>query len=114
MSNVSKPCNIKPSSETLLMAYDECNKEHEISIGDLEIVPQIDVEEALQVSPTISGLKAKDNQLQSQVDNINDVKIPTLTDAAQVAKELAQDAAQRVDNEQQVLAEMADNIVMLK
>ena len=114
MSNVSKPCNIKPSSETLLMAYDECNKEHEISIADLEIVPQIDVEEALQVSPTIWWLKTKDAQLQSQIDNINDVKIPTLTDAAQVAKELAQDAAQRVDNEQQVLSEMADNIVMLK
>jgi len=54
MSNVSKPCNVKPSSETVLMAYDDCNKEHEISIADLELVPQTDVEAALQTSPTIS------------------------------------------------------------
>lgn len=114
MSNVSKPCNVKPSSETVLMAYDDCNKEHEISIADLEIVPQTDVEQALQTSPTISWLKAKNAQVQSQIDNINDVKIPTLTTAIQAAKDAAENAAWVVWDEQQVISELNDNIVMLK
>jgi len=114
MSNVSKPCNVKPSSETVLMAYDDCNKEHEISIADLELVPQIDVEEALQVSPTISGLKSKDQQLQNQIDNINDVKLESLTTAVQEATTAANAASEAVTNEQQVISELNDNIVMLK
>lgn len=114
MSNVSKPCNVKPSSETVLMAYDDCNKEYEVSIADLEIVPQVDVEQALQSSPTISWLKAKDAQVQSQIDNINDVKIPTLTAAVQAATDAANAASGTVDNEQQVISELNDNIVMLK
>ena len=114
MSNVSKPCNVKPSSETVLMAYDDCNKEHEISIADLEVVPQVDVEAALQSSPTISWLKAKDAQVQSQLDNITDVKIPTLTAAVQAATDAANNAAWVVGNEQQVIGELNDNIVMLK
>lgn len=114
MSNVSKPCNVKPSSETVLMAYDDCNKEHEISIADLELVPQVDVEEALQVSPTISGLKSKDQQLQNQIDNINDVKLESLTTAVQEATTAANAASEAVTNEQQVISELNDNIVMLK
>lgn len=114
MSNVSKPCNVKPSSETVLMAYDDCNKEHEISIADLEIVPQTDVEQALQSSPTISWLRAKDQQIQSQIDNINNVKLEALTTAVQEATKAANDAADVVDNEQQVISELNDNIVMLK
>lgn len=114
MSNVSKPCNVKPSSETVLMAYDDCNKEHEISIADLELVPQTDVEAALQTSPTISWMKAKDQQLQNQIDNINNVKLDTLTQAAQNATTAANEAAQAVEDEQQVISELNDNIVMLK
>lgn len=114
MSNVSKPCNIKPSSETLLMAYDDCNLEHEVSVKDLELVPETDVEWAIANSPIISNLKAKDQQLQSQIDNINNVKLETLTNAAQLAKTTAENAKAEVDGNTMVIGEIQDNIAMLK
>lgn len=96
------------------MAYDDCNKEHEITVADLWLVPEIDVETAIANSSTISNLKAKDQQLQTQINNINDVKLQTLTNAAQTANTVAKEAKESVDNNNLVIAEMADNIAMLK
>lgn len=114
MSNVSKPCTVKPSSETLLMAYDDCNKEHEVSLKDLEIVPQIDTEAAISNSAIIAWLKAKDQQLQTQIDNINDVKLESLNQAVRTATNTVNAMSETVSSDEQVISEISDNISMLK
>lgn len=114
MSNVSKPCTVKPSSETLLMAYDDCNKEHEVSLKDLEIVPEIDTEAAIANSAIIAWLKAKDQQLQNQINNINDVKLESLNEAVRTATETVNAMSDTVSSDEQVISEISDNISMLK
>ena len=78
MSNVQKPCNPKAGSEAVLKAYDDCNLEFDLAISDLPNITLVDVQAAIEASPTIASMKSKDKQLQEQITTINNSYISNI------------------------------------
>lgn len=114
MSNVSKACNPKAGSWATLKAYDDCNMEFELAIADLPNIPEIDVQEAIANSPTVSALKAKDQQLQDQIKNLKDTDLQRLQDKVNTNTSDISDLKDKDNQTDQSLSEINDNIAMLK
>ena len=114
MSTVSKPCNPIAGSEATLKAYDDCNLEFDLAIADLPNITLVDVQAAIEASPTIANMKSKDLQLQEQINNVKSTDISNIQNS--VSGNTAEIAAIKSKDDEQdaVIAELGDNIAMLK
>ena len=114
MSNVQKPCNPIAGSEAVLKAYDDCNLEFDLAISDLPNITLVDVQAAIEASPTIANMKAKDTQLQNQINNVKS------TDISNIQNSVSENAAEitaiksKDDDQDAVIAELSENVAMLK
>lgn len=114
MSNVSKPCNVVPNSWATLKAYDDCHGEIEFAIADLPNIPEMDIQTAIANSPTVSNLKAKDQQLQEQIKNIKNNDIDLILNKVNNNSTAINNLQEADKGHDQSLSEVNDNIAMLK
>lgn len=114
MSNVQKPCNPIAGSEAVLKAYDDCNLEFDLAISDLPNITLVDVQAAIEASPTIANMKAKDTQLQNQINNVKSTDISNIQNS--VSENTAEITAikSKDDDQDAVITELSENIAMLK
>lgn len=114
MSNVQKPCNPIAGSEAVLKAYDDCNLEFDLAISDLPNITLVDVDAAINASPMIANMKAKDNQLQDQINSIKTGDVVRLTNKIAANEQSITDIKSKDDDQDAIIAEINDNIAMLK
>ena len=65
MAKLTKPCPVDAKDVAFLIGKDYCDNVVDVPISSLPDFPEVDIESALQTSPTIRWLKAKDAQLTS-------------------------------------------------
>ena len=114
MSKMEKPCNVKPSTNTMLKGFDECLGDIEISVADLPNVNQIDVCGAIANCPEIKNIKAKAVQAQEQIDSINNEKLVKVREDITRLNEESEKVKEDKKSTDQILSEIASNITMLK
>lgn len=114
MSNVSKPCNPIPGSDAVLKAYDDCNLEFDLAISDLPNIPLVDIQAAIEASPTIATLRAKDTQLQTQITDIKSGDVSNLDNRLTSDEWEISNIKSKDDEQDALIAEMSDDIAMLK
>ena len=88
-----------------------------------DCTPTMDIECELQHSPIVNGMKAKEQQLQMQVNRINDSINKTvigpvgekgIKQRLDDIEASVEDANDRVDQQNTVISEIGDNIALLK
>jgi len=114
MSNVQKPCNPIAGSDAVLKAYDDCNLEFDLAISDLPNITLVDVQAAIEASPTIASMKSKDSQLQEQINNIKNSDISNVWNRVTTVEWEISNINSKDDEQDAVIAELSDSVLMLK
>jgi len=114
MSQMKKPCNVRPGSHTMLNGFDECLGDIQIAVADLPNVPEIDICNAVANCAPIANIKSKASQLQEQIDSINNDKLSKVSNRLNSIDAEITKAKEDKKATDQILSEVSDNITMLK
>lgn len=114
MSEIKKACPAPVTSTTYLKAYDECaGTDVKLSLDDLPQWPALATCDVVASCPVIGELKAKDVNLQSQIDSVNSDINGIYTDITNINNDIndLRDADRSINIR---IDEVNTNITMLK
>ena len=86
----------------------------DLSTMNLPSTASLDICSVVEACPSIGNLKAKDSQLQTQIDNLKNGEVARLDKKISDAAKVAAESKEKDLANQQLLNEVNDNIAMLK
>ena len=121
MSKLTVPCDVIPTGDTILKGKDKNGNDIEIKVSDLTKQPEVDICSTIESCPKIRTLDAKDAQLQSQINALNDkiektdpiTNNPTgkgIKQRLDEAEACCEDLHEKLDDNEKILKEVHDNI----
>lgn len=86
----------------------------DLSTMNLPKTAALDICATVEACPSIGNLKAKDQQLQNQIDSLKEVEVARLDKKISDAAQAAEESKEKEKANEQIINEINDNVTMLK